>query len=234
MLFEVLVQESIWPLLPRHSLLGKAYSLIMLKHTAILPDEDAAHPPRLPLYSEFLQSSADLEVVVDSTVLLCHCRVLAAESKVFADMLDSIAGGNGGNGVRAPSSTHTLVFRMSAMSARSKAHGSSVVYTVSAHSPSAGSVMRIEEPFKHVPLADMKALLDATYMCVFCHIRDLTCSAPGAGLLFSEHSQCWRSHEERHGAFCDFLTGRACRPSAQTLRRRASCWISRTVLTCRR
>ena len=60
--------------------------------TALDHDTDvvSAGSPTLPHYAHFLQSSADLVFLVEGKELLCHRRVLAAESKVFAAMLESI------------------------------------------------------------------------------------------------------------------------------------------------
>jgi hypothetical protein len=62
--------------------------------------------PTLQPYAHFLQSPADLVFIVEGKELLCHRRVLAAESRVFAAMLESVLIKNG---VRKPSSgIHTV------------------------------------------------------------------------------------------------------------------------------
>jgi hypothetical protein len=51
---------------------------------------DNVDPPTPPPYVQFLRSSTDLVLVAEGKELLCHRRVLAAESKVFADMLEYV------------------------------------------------------------------------------------------------------------------------------------------------
>ena len=54
-----------------------------------LTDVDHAGLAILPLFADFLRSSADVVLVVEGTELPCHSQVLASESKVFKDMLEA-------------------------------------------------------------------------------------------------------------------------------------------------
>ncbi len=56
---------------------------------------DFASLPTMPLYAEFLRSTADVVLVVAGTELPCHSQVLVSESRVFKDMLESTSMGEG-------------------------------------------------------------------------------------------------------------------------------------------
>lgn len=60
-----------------------------------LADADPAGLVILPLFAQFLRSSADVVLVVEGTELPCHSQVLASESRVFKDMLESTSMGEG-------------------------------------------------------------------------------------------------------------------------------------------
>ena len=60
-----------------------------------LKDVDPAGLVILPLFAKFLRSSADVVLVVEGAELPCHRQVLASESRVFKDMLESTSRAEG-------------------------------------------------------------------------------------------------------------------------------------------
>ena len=136
---------------------------------------DPASLPTMPMYAEFLRSTADVVLVVEGTELPWHSQVLASESQGFKDMLESISRVKGALWLGAAIQTCARDWTIARLSNISSSHVRlsgvlcwlhfccSALPWTHGQSAAAGKMIRVEGPFNDTSLGDMQLFMKTLY-----------------------------------------------------------------------